>query len=107
MLQRHTWLETLLVAGICVLFTACAAKRATIPLERAEFYREQAERIFREAAELDAVVYATATPEQQQAKARLQGEIVAFWKVFLQDITVEDSNLTQLIQVITQALTIL
>ena len=106
MLHKHTWLETLLVAGLCVLFTACATKRATLPLARAEFYRLEAERIFKEAAELDALVYETATPEQREAKARLTGETIAFWKVLLQDIVVEDARLTQLIQAISMALSI-
>ena len=107
MLHKNPSITTLLLAATCILFTSCATKRATLPVERAEFYRIEAERIFKEAAELDALVYEKATPEQREAKARLTGEIVAFWKVLLQDITVEDARLTQLLRTITLALGIL
>jgi len=107
MLYKLTGIFVLFIAVCSVLFTSCATKRATLPVERAEFYRVEAERIFKEAAELDALVYETATPEQREAKARLTGEVIAFWKVLLRDITVEDARLTQLLRTITLALGLL
>lgn len=87
---------------LLLLSLASCATSVLLTKERAEFYKVEAERIFTEQAELMAQVVQGMTVEQRETYARLMGEIVAFWKSMLGEISVSDGGLDSILDIIAQ-----